>query len=67
MTHAFFAPPDTGHYVLRNVRAPRCLIDTADAGAKAGDAVADAGAKAGDAASDQAAKAADAAAKDAGA
>ncbi|MFT4265911.1 MAG: cytosine deaminase [Xenophilus sp.] len=27
MTHAFFAPPDGSAYVLRNARAPRCLID----------------------------------------
>lgn len=35
MTHAFFAPPDSGRYVLRNARAPRSLIDSPDAGALA--------------------------------
>ncbi|WP_038211916.1 cytosine deaminase [Xenophilus azovorans] len=27
MTHAFFTPPAGGRYVLRNARAPRCLVD----------------------------------------
>ena len=31
MTHAFFAPPETRRYALRNVRAPRCLVRAAAA------------------------------------
>ncbi|WP_295549928.1 cytosine deaminase [uncultured Pseudacidovorax sp.] len=39
MTHAFFQPPEGGTYALRQVRAPRCLIDdpAADRLAPAGD------------------------------
>src|SRR6187551_565839 len=33
MSHSFFQPPETGDYTLRNVTAPRCLVEGGPPGA----------------------------------